>query len=89
MNEINDGTLKVYTTATEFSYAASIFFARTREAAAYSPFPLSNSRLVYTTEDFQPAPVERIHFFDWVRPERSTYALRIGQVGLVRALSIP
>jgi hypothetical protein len=78
MNEINDGILKVSTTATEFSYAESIFIARTREAAAYSPFPPSNTHLVYTTEDLRPAAVELTHFFDWVRLEKSTYARRIG-----------
>jgi hypothetical protein len=73
MNEINDGILKVSTTATEFSYAESIFIARTREAAAYSPFPPSNTHLVYTTEDLRPAAVELTHFFDCARAARKEH----------------
>jgi hypothetical protein len=78
MNEINGSTLKVSTTATEFSHAACIFFARMREAAAYSPFPPSNTHLVYTTEDLRLTAVELTRFFDRGRPEKSTYAPRIG-----------
>jgi hypothetical protein len=49
-----------------------------REAAAYSPFRLSNTHLVYTTEDLRPTAVELTRFFDWMQSEKSTYALRIG-----------
>jgi hypothetical protein len=39
MNEINDGILKVYTTATEFSYAASIFFRKDARGSSLLSVP--------------------------------------------------
>jgi hypothetical protein len=39
MNEINDGTLKVYTTATEFSYAALIFFRKDARGSSLLSVP--------------------------------------------------
>ena len=61
-------------------------FAEDAEPAAYSPFARPNTHLVYTTEHLRPGPVERTRFFGCVPPEKSAYALRIGQVGLVENL---
>jgi hypothetical protein len=78
MNEINGGTLKVSTTATEFSYAACIFFREDARSSSLLSVPLSNTHLVYTTEDLRPTAVELTRFFDWMQSEKSIYALRIG-----------
>jgi hypothetical protein len=77
MNEINGGIPKVSTIAMEFSNSARISFAGTLDAAAYSPFPRSNTHLVYTTEHLRPRAVEVTHFFSWMTAENSDYALPI------------
>jgi hypothetical protein len=78
MNKINDDILKVSTTVTEFSLSGWIFVGRGHaRAAAYSPFLLSNTHLVYTTEDLRPPTIEMTRFFGWMQPEKSAYALRI------------
>ena len=38
----------------------------------------SGSMEIDAREDLRPAAVELTHFIDWVRPEKSTYAPRIG-----------
>jgi hypothetical protein len=61
----------------EFSYSARIFVRGTLDAAAYSPFPRSNTHLVYATEHLRPRAVELTHFFSWMTAEKSGYALPI------------
>jgi hypothetical protein len=54
MNEINDGILKVSTTATEFSYAAWIFFREDARRSSLCSIPAVEDRPAEFTGNLTP-----------------------------------